>query len=134
MIGCGNEHEDYDVLVSEPIDILAEWRCFVLYDKIIDVRLYGGLNGDEYKGFLYHYDSNVLNDIMKEFLTWEDRPNACSIDICCTKDGRTLLVECNDAYSLGCYGLHGIYYARMISARWSQLLGREDEYRFISCK
>lgn len=134
LIGCGNEHEDYDVLVSEPIDILAEWRCFVLYDRIIDVRLYGGLSGGEYKGFMYHYDSNVLNDIMKAFLTWEDRPNACSIDICCTKDGRTLLVECNDAYSLGGYGLHGIYYARMISARWSQLLGREDEYRYISCK
>ena len=55
---------------------------------------------------------------------------ACSMDICYTRDGRTLLVELNDAYSLGCYGLPGVLYAKLISARWSQLLGREDEYRF----
>ncbi|MCR5528409.1 MAG: ATP-grasp domain-containing protein [Saccharofermentans sp.] len=132
LIGCGNEHEDFDVFVSEPIDILAEWRCFILYDRIIDVRLYGGLSGAEYDGFMYHYDSDVLSKIMEAFITWEERPAACSIDICYTRDGRTLLVECNDAYSLGSYGLHGIFYARMISARWSQLLGREDVYRYIS--
>lgn len=133
LIGCGNEHEDFDVFVSEPIDILAEWRCFILYDRIVDVRLYGGLSGSTYDGFMYHYDSDVLKRILDAFLSWDERPAACSIDICYTKDGRTLLVECNDAYSLGSYGLNGIFYARMISARWSQILGREDEYRFISC-
>ena len=50
--------------------------------------------------------------------------------ICVTKDGRTLLVEFNDAYSLGAYGLADIYYAKLISARWSQLLGVKDEYHF----
>ena len=48
-----------------------------------------------------------------------------------TDDGRTLLVEFNDAYSLGCYGLNDIQYAKFISARWSQLLNREDEYKFF---
>lgn len=47
-----------------------------------------------------------------------------------TYHGRILLVELNDAYSLGCYGLPGVLYAKLISVRWSQLLGREDEYRF----
>lgn len=28
------------------------------------------------------------------------------------------------------YGLVGIYYAKLISARWSQLTGVKDEYRF----
>ena len=55
---------------------------------------------------------------------------SCSMDICVTKDGRTLLVEFNDAYSLGAYGLADIYYAKLISARWSQLLGVKDEYHF----
>lgn len=41
-----------------------------------------------------------------------------------------LLVECNDAYALGYYGLNDILYAQFISARWSQLLGHEDEYDF----
>lgn len=68
--------------------------------------------------------------IMESFVSWEDRPMACSMDICVTKDGRTLLVEFNDAYSLGAYGLADIYYAKLISARWSQLLGVKDEYHF----
>lgn len=53
---------------------------------------------------------------------------ACSIDIGVTKDGRTLLIECNDAYSLGAYGLVDYKYAKLLSARWSQLLEREDVF------
>ena len=47
----------------------------------------------EFKGYLYHYDAQVLNSMMESFVSWEDRPMACSMDICVTKDGRTLLVE-----------------------------------------
>ena len=52
------------------------------------------------------------------------------MDICVTKDNKTLLVELNDAYALGCYGLASIYYVKLISARWSQLTGVKDEYHF----
>ena len=52
------------------------------------------------------------------------------MDICLTRDGKTLLVEFNDSYALGSYGLTQIYYAKMISARWSQLLGRNDDFCF----
>ena len=130
LIGCGSCYENYEVIVSEPIDILAEWRCFILYDRIIDVRLYGSIRSLDYKGYLYQYDSGILQQMLQDFVTWEERPMACSMDICYTKDGRTLLVEMNDAYALGCYGLPGTLYAKVISARWSQLLGREDEYKF----
>lgn len=72
---------------------------------------------------------------MKRFVHWDKRPMACSIDIGVTKDGRTLLIECNDAYSLGSYGLQDFKYAKLLSARRSQLLGREDvfDYRNYSC-
>ena len=130
LVGCGNYSEDYEVLVSEPIDILAEWRCFITYDELIDVRPYGQLMDQNRKSFLYQYDPKVLEKMMQVFTGWNERPNACSMDICYTKDGRTLLVEFNDAYALGCYGLHPIFYAKLISARWSQLLGVRDEYRF----
>ena len=130
LMGCGNHAEDYEVLVSESLDIAAEWRCFITYDEIIDVRPYGMIIDKSRKGYLYHYDAQVLNSMMESFVSWEDRPMACSMDICVTKDGRTLLVEFNDAYSLGAYGLADIYYAKLISARWSQLLGVKDEYHF----
>ena len=128
LIGCGSCYEDYEVIVSEPIDIMAEWRCFITYDRLVDVRPYGSLVRSDYDGFMYHYDSSVLKSMMEAFVGWDERPAACSMDICVTRDGRTLLVEMNDAYALGCYGLPGVLYARLISARWSQLLGRRDEY------
>ena len=67
---------------------------------------------------------------MEAFISWKERPMACSLDICVIKDGQTLLVEINDAYSLGCYGLASVFYAKLISARWSQILGVKDEYHF----
>ena len=130
LVGCGNWSEDYEVLVSEPLDIMAEWRCFVLYDRLLDVRPYGLLLDGSREGYYYHYDSNVLRNMMTVFRQWEDRPASCAMDICLTQDGKTLLVEFNDSYALGCYGLPQIYYAKMISARWSQLLGRKDDFCF----
>ena len=54
----------------------------------------------------------------------------CSMDICVTSDNKTLLLEMNDGYALGCYGLNTIDYAKLISARWSQLLDRQDNFQF----
>ncbi|MBR4514346.1 MAG: ATP-grasp domain-containing protein [Lachnospiraceae bacterium] len=130
LIGCGNSTENYEVLVSEPLDILAEWRGFIIYDKLVDLRPYGILLNRTRQSYLYHYDGSTVREMMKAFCEWEDRPAACSMDICYTKDGRTLLVEFNDAYSLGAYGLPDIVYAKLISARWAQLMRREDEYNF----
>jgi len=130
LVGCGNWSEDYEVFVSEPLHILAEWRCFILYDRIIDVRPYGQLINENRRSWEYHYDSRVLEQMVNAFTKWEDRPSACAMDICYTQEEKTLLVEFNDSYSLGYYGLPEVYYAKMISARWSQLLGRKDEYHF----
>ena len=130
LVGCGNWSEDYEVLVSEPLKILAEWRCFILYDRLLDVRPYGLLLDDSRNGYYYHYDAAVLRRMLTTFEKWPDRPAACAMDICYTAEGKTLLVEFNDAYALGSYGLPEIYYAKMISARWSQLLQRDDEYNF----
>lgn len=130
LVGCGNHSEDYEVLVSEPLDILAEWRCFIIRDEIIDVRPYGILIDKSRKSYCYHYDSRVLMEMLEAFKQWEERPASCSLDICVTKNGRTLLVELNDSFALGCYGLQSLYYAKLISARWSQLLGVKDEYCF----
>ena len=112
LMGCGNHSEDYEILVSETLDIAAEWRVFILYDRILDVRPYGIILDRSRKSYRYHYDSKVLDQMIEAFTKWEERPMACSMDICCTKDGRTLLVEMNDAYALGCYGLSSVMYAR----------------------
>lgn len=65
LVGCGNHSEDYEVIVSEPLDICAEWRCFIIYDELIDVRPYGMLMDKTRQSYCYHYDSKVLLEMME---------------------------------------------------------------------
>ena len=127
LVGCGSCYENYEVYCSEIVNIKREWRGFIRYDKLIDLRPYAG-------DWRYNYTPEVIENIMKDFLTWEDRPLACSLDFAVIeyKDGnrKTIFLEANDAFALGNYGLNALDYAKMISARWSQILDRPDEYAF----
>lgn len=72
---------------------------------------------------------------MEAFRTIAGRPMGCSIDfavICKEGTEQTIFLEMNDGYALGNYGLPPILYAKLISARWPQLLGRKDEFDFRS--
>lgn len=55
---------------------------------------------------------------------YKSSPIAYSIDVALTKEGDTVLIEVNDAYSLGTYGLDPILYSKMIEARWCELVER----------
>ncbi len=121
LIGCGAYNEDYEVLCSEPVEFIREWRCFIYYDHILDIRPYKG----DWHGT---YDSSRVDQMLEAFKTWEQRPVACSMDIGVTKEGKTLFIECNEGYSLGAYGLEDFVYAKFLTARWFQLLNRPDPF------
>ena len=126
LVGCGNCHENYEVLCCDVIDIKREWRGFVIYDELVDIRPYKG-------DYHYHFDSDVVDQVMEVFKTIPNRPMGCSIDFAVIeKDGKqqTVFLEMNDGYALGNYGLSPLEYAKLISARWAQLFGREDEFDF----
>lgn len=53
-------------------------------------------------------------------------PAAFALDVGCTRAGATLVVEINDGYALGAYGLTPLAYAKFLSARWAQLSGTKD--------
>lgn len=120
LIGCGIQGVNQDVYCSELVDFVAEWRCFVRYGKILSVRPY---KGDWRK----HYDSRVIKSAVSEFTS---APAGYAIDFGLTSDGKTLLIEVNDGYSLGCYGLFYIDYAKLLSARWAELTETTDECAF----
>lgn len=76
---------------------------------------------------------DLIGCMAAAFCTIPNRPMGCSIDFAVTvKDGKqqTIFLEMNDGYALGNYGLYHLNYAKLISARWSQLLGREDVFDF----
>jgi hypothetical protein len=47
-------------------------------------------------------------------------PAGYAMDFGLTEDGRTLLVEINDGFALGSYGLDPIQYAKLLSACWAE--------------
>jgi phage terminase large subunit len=54
-----------------------------------------------------------------------EAPVAYGIDFGVTNDGRTLLVEVNDAFALGCYGLSAVEYAEMLEDRWLEVVSEK---------
>ena len=106
--------EDEPVWISGVVDFVSEYRCFVSG---------GGLSGiRHYRGDPWVLPSKV--DVVSMVRASAPMGRAgFSIDVGVTKDGRTLLVECNDGYALGYYGLDSLAYAELLIARWRQIVG-----------
>ncbi|HEY0612450.1 MAG TPA: ATP-grasp domain-containing protein [Chitinophaga sp.] len=120
LIGCYDYQSDMDIWCAEPVNFLAEWRCFVRYGTILDVRRYRG-------DWKLHYDPAVIE---KAVGSYTDAPKAFALDFGVTDKGETLLVEANDGYSLGAYGLPVLDYAKLLSARWADLTASTDYANF----
>lgn len=119
LIGCGIQGNNYDVYVSKELKMLSEWRVFVRYGEIMDVKLYKG-------DWTKTYDSTVIKAAVDAYAT---APAAYGIDFCVTEDGETVLIEVNDGFALGSYGMHYWDYAKFLITRWSELVDTEDLYR-----
>lgn len=120
LIGCGLGDKDQDVYVSEVLDFVSEYRVFVRYGSIIDMRHY---NGD----WSILPDVNVIPDCIKDYV---NGPKTYAIDFGVTKNNVTNLIEVNVSGSIGSYGLEPIMYAKFMSARWSELTCTRDECDF----
>lgn len=120
LITCGGSLGDTEVWCSEVVNFDAEWRCYVRNGEILDIRMYKG----EWRK---HFNSNIVEEAIKKY---ETSPNGYGIDFGVTDKGETLVVEVNDGYSLGSYGLQSISYAKLLSARWAELTGTKDECDF----
>ena len=120
LMGCGTYGEDPEILCSDVVKFVAEWRCFVRYGNILDVRRYKG-------NWRSNFDYRVVENIVSQF---KSAPKGDAVDIGLTDKGETLLIEVNDGYALGHYGLLSLDYAKLLSARWSEMTGTTDECAF----
>lgn len=118
--GLGSSFENPPVICSEVVDFVSEWRVFVRYGRVEGVKQYLG-------NWYYPYDHKVIDNCLHDY---KSIPAGCSVDFGVTKEGKTLLIEVNDGYSLASYGLMDIRYAKLLSARWAELTGTEDECAF----
>ena len=120
LIGLGSSYENPDIICSEVVDFVAEWRIYVRYGKIEGVKPY-------YGDWHFHYDPKVIENCLNDYV---DQPAGFSLDFGVTKTGKTLLIEVNEGYSLASYGLYDIRYAKLLAARWAELTDTVDECAF----
>jgi hypothetical protein len=116
LIPTAHLPDDVPILLQGFVEFVSEWRASVLRDRIVHVGYY---RGDP----LLFPAADCMRSALDAF---HDRPIACAMDWGVTRSGETLLVEVNDAYSLGNYGVRGPEYTAMIEARWRELMGLKD--------
>lgn len=104
--------EDTRLLISEVVDFVSEYRCFVFKGKLVGVRHYSG-------SFYYYPEIAIIENCIHNYF---DAPVAYCIDFGITSDGKTMLVEVNDFWSCGTYGFTGQTYAYMLVNRWREII------------
>ena len=109
---------DSEIICSEAVDFISEWRCFVRYGEILGIQHYYGDSNAQ-------YDNDIIQKAVKEY---KSAPAGYSLDFGVTSDNRTLLVEMNDGFSLGCYGLDDVLYAKLLYARWAEMTNVADPF------
>ena len=111
--GWAQEAPETAVWLSEVVAFVAEWRYFVLRREIVGV---GHYHGDP----LCAPDPAAVRAAVERY---DECPAAYVIDFGVLRDGRTVLIEVNDGFSFGCYGLDSFEHARMLEARWREMVG-----------
>lgn len=120
LIGCGDRENNIPVWVSEPVNFVSEWRVFVRYNEILGVRPYKG-------DWRSQYDYRIIEAAVKAY---EDAPAGYAIDFGLTDKGELLVVEVNEGYAIGNYGLFYTDYAKLIAARWAEMTQQADLCNF----
>lgn len=104
--------DDFEVDCAEVTPFRTEHRLFLRCGEIIGLRHYAG-------DPLIFPDAACIRAAVDAYR--HAAPAGCALDFGVTEEGRTLLVEVNDGYALGAYGLPPMRYAALIDARWAEL-------------
>lgn len=120
LIGRITASQNVEVYCSEVLKIEEEWRCFIKYGEILDIKRYAGRLG-------FCYDFELVKQMVEQY---SKSPKGYALDIGVTDQGKTVIIEINDGYSLGSYGLDSLLYAKLLSARWAEITGTEDKCDF----
>jgi hypothetical protein len=103
---------DTPVIKSEVIEFLSEYRVFVSHGKIYDVKHYKGT-------WKEHISWNIVELMVKAYT---DCPSAYTLDVGIDSIGLTRLVEVNDMWAIGSYGMDGRDYALLCARRMKEIL------------
>lgn len=100
------------ILTSEVVNFVTEYRGYVIDNKLVGLYWYLG-------DFRIFPNVAIIEEAISKYTS---QPAGYSIDFGVTDDGRTLLVECNDGWSLGNYGLDAGKYSKLLARRWMEIM------------
>jgi len=98
-----------EVWFSERVKFGSEYRIYVLRGEIIGIHSFENSDIEE-------LDLQVVKDAVRTM-----GAVALGFDFGVLEDGRTALIEVNDAYSIGNYGLNDKDYTEFLLQRWDEL-------------
>ena len=104
-----------------PIEWLSEYRMFVHNGEVVGMKHYAG------DPFIFP-DPVVLEKMVKRAQAMVQSAYALDVGVAHFPERPekirtpTLLVEANDAYALGAYGLSPLVYVNLIESRWHQMM------------
>jgi len=107
-----NISDETSVLISDVINFISEYRCFVKEKQLKGIKHYIG-NFDFFPDMEYIYEC-IRN--------YKSSPIAYTLDVGITDKGDTVIIECNDAWSIGNYGLDGYVYSELLLSRWIEII------------
>ena len=104
------------VLIQEVMDIVSEYRVYINQPRgIVGVKHY---LGEPFIGLDESFVLICAKESMKAL-----KENAYSLDFGVTRKGETFLIEVNDGWALGNYGLNPSQYYSFVKNRFLQLTG-----------
>lgn len=104
-----NEEE---VMVSEVVNFVSEYRGYIIKGELKGIKHYIG-------DIRIFPNMSIVDEAISAF---KNAPAGYSMDFGITDKGETLIVECNDGWSLGNYGLNDTTYTSLLSARWLEIM------------
>ena len=108
--------DEMEVIASEVVTFVSEYRLFIHRGVIVGAKNYRG-------DFTRIVDFDFAQECVRAY---RDAPVAYSLDLGLLEDGTTSVVEVNDAYALGAYGLAPLLYAQLVEDRWAEMVGLQD--------
>jgi hypothetical protein len=103
------------IYCSEPVRWLSEYRVYVCRSRILSVDYYQGAADIK-------PDIAVIEAAVMALADAGEAHSGYATDFGVLKSGETALVEMNDGFAVGAYGIGAQDYTDMLIARWEELL------------
>lgn len=108
-----NKINNVNFLISNPLSIISEYRLYINKKKILGMK--------HYSGDPFVYPDPLFIKKALDFCYKNLNLLSYSLDFGILQTGETILIEAQDAWAIGNYGLEPYDYIKFVKDRWLQI-------------